>query len=192
MYYVRPDQRSAVCTFALLFLAQSNQDTAITWVRAHVQIPGNEEADALANWGSHLGETAASTRTVTEGGIRARGKRERAEMRRREGFRLGTATEWNRQALSAYTWMRTGKGPQKQWLHHIGRADNPYCPCDPDTIQSGEHITFKCPLHTRARRTLIANRRGECDPHRWKLPPRYLGALGVIRLHKRGGYRTCV
>lgn len=82
-----------------------NQDTAIAWVRAHVQIPGNEEADALANWSSHLGETKGSRRTVTEGGIRARGKRERAEARGQESYRLGTATNWNRQALSAYTWV---------------------------------------------------------------------------------------
>lgn len=31
------------------------QDTGIAWVRAHIQIPGNEEADALAQWSSYLG-----------------------------------------------------------------------------------------------------------------------------------------
>lgn len=135
-----------------------NMDTAISWVRAHVQIPGNEEADALANWASHLGETRGSTKTVTEGGLRAKGKRERAIARKQPGFRLGSATEWNRQACSAYTWMRTNKGPQKQWLHRIGRADDPYCPCHHETIQSAEHITFACQLHARARRTLIGER----------------------------------
>ena len=37
-----------------------------------------------------------------------------------------------------------------QWLHFIGRADNPYCPCDNQTIQSGDHITFSCSLHAHA------------------------------------------
>ena len=147
----------------------NNQDTAIAWVRAHIQIPGNEEADALANWASHLGEVAGSTRTITEGGIRTKGKRERAEMRRREGFRLGTATDWTRQALSAYTWTRTDRGPQKQWLHHIGRAENPYCPCDSNTIQSGEHLVFDCPLHARARQTCIPGMQSwkELDSPHW-------------------------
>ena len=36
------------------------QDTAIAWVRAHIQIPGNEEADALALFSSYLGQTKGS------------------------------------------------------------------------------------------------------------------------------------
>ena len=40
----------------------NEQDTAISWVRAHVQIPGNEEADALATWSSYLGEARGDRR----------------------------------------------------------------------------------------------------------------------------------
>ena len=146
-----------------------DQDTATAWVRAHIQIPGNEEADSLARHMSYLGEVTGSTRTVTEGGIRAKGKAERSKMRRREGFRLGTATEWPRQALSAYTWTRTNRGPHKEWLHHIGRAENPYCTCDHSTIQSGEHIVFVCTSHSRARRTLIPGKQSwqDLDSPRW-------------------------
>ena len=54
----------------LLNLRQDRgQDTGITWVRAHIQIPGNEEADALALWSSYLGQTTGSKRTITEGGV---------------------------------------------------------------------------------------------------------------------------
>ena len=146
------------------------QDTAIAWVRAHIQIPGNEEADALAKWSSYLGETKGSNRTITAEGIRADGKRERATARSRETFRLGKAVNWKRQAISAYTWMRTNKGPQRQWLYQIKRADSPYCHCNSDnTIQSGEHLTFHCTLHAQARRRLIADQRSwkDLDQERW-------------------------
>ena len=51
-----------------------------------MQIPGNEEADRLANCSSHLGETWDSTRTVTEGGLQTVGKQGRAELRQLEGY----------------------------------------------------------------------------------------------------------
>ena len=133
-------------------------------MRAHIQIPGNEEADALAQWSSYLGETTGSRRTITEGGIRANGKKERSAIRSRESFRMGKAVNWKRQALSAYTWMRTNKGPQRQWLYKIKQADSPYCYCGQnDTIQSGEHLTFQCALHAQARRTLLGT-----DKETWK------------------------
>ena len=147
----------------------NNQDTAISWVRAHVQIPGNEEADTLANLSSHLGETTGTKRLVTEGGLRTSGKTERSVARKRESYRLGTAINWSRRALSAYTWMRTENGPQKQWLYFIGKTDTPYCSCNPQTIQSGAHITFSCPHHALACQKLTANRQSweELDTPHW-------------------------
>lgn len=145
-----------------------SQDTAIAWVRSHISIPGNEQADKLATWSSHLGQTASATRIVTEGGLIAAGKAERATARRRPGYRLCTATSWSRTALSAYTWMRTEKGPQRQWLHHIGKAEDPHCPCNHDTVQSGLHITFSCPTHAPTRNRLLGNKRSWEDldlPH---------------------------
>ena len=53
--------------------------------------------------------------SVTEGGLRAISTAARAQARRRKGLRLGTAINWPRTytVLSAYTWMRTERGPQK-------------------------------------------------------------------------------
>ena len=121
--------------------------------------PGNEEADALAQWSSYLGQTKGTARIITEGGIRAEGKQRRAALRHQQGFRRGGAVMWKRQALSAYTWMRTNKGPQKQWLHFIRKADSPFCQCDDREPQTGDHLTSHCPLHAQTRRALIPGKR---------------------------------
>lgn len=64
--------------------------------------------------------------------------------------------------------MRSNKGPQRQWLHRISKADSPLCQCG--AIQSGEHIVFTCPQHHIAREALLGP-----DAHTWESldPPRY-------------------
>ena len=50
----------------------------------------------------------------------------------------------------------------------FGKAEDNSCPCSPNTIQSGHHITFTCPLHSAARTSLIGNKRSWEDldtPH---------------------------
>ena len=89
--------------------------------------------------------------TTTEGGIRRIAKEARASERAAEGYGLGSRTQWGRRALSAYTWFRTGKGPQRQRLHRIGRAENPSCPAGA-AVQSGDHIVWDCNLHLSERR----------------------------------------
>ena len=64
---------------------------------------------------------------------------------------------WHRHALSAHTWMRTDKGPQRWWLHHLGKAESPACPCRHNR-QDGHHITFACSIHETERRKLIGAR----------------------------------
>ena len=68
-----------------------------------------------------------------------------------EGFGLGSRVQWGRLALSAYTWFRAGKGPQRQWLHKIGKAKDTSCPCGA-AVQSGDHIVWECRLHLSERR----------------------------------------
>ena len=89
-------------------------DTGISWVRAHIGIRGNELADQHATYHSWLGEVSGAPRTVTEGGIRRVAKEARKDERSVAGYGLGGRTQWGRRALSAYTWFRTGKGPQRQ------------------------------------------------------------------------------
>ena len=136
-------------------------DTGISWVRAHIGIKGNELADQHATFQSFRGEIAGATRTATEGGIRRIGKEARASERAVKSFGLGGKVLWKRRALAAYTWFRTGRGPQRQWLHKIGKAEGPSCPCGA-TIQSGEHIVWHCTIHEheRAHNRITCTREG--------------------------------
>ena len=51
----------------------------------------------------------------------------------------------------------------------LGKVDTPFCPCDPATIQSGDHLTFSCRLLQQVRRSLIGNRSTwiDLDLPRW-------------------------
>ena len=49
--------------------------------------------------------------------------------------------------------MRTNRGPHREWLHRIGKTDPPLCNCG--AVQSGDHLTFSCPLHRIARQALL-------------------------------------
>ena len=120
-------------------------DTGISWVRAHIGIRGNELADQHATFQSFLDEISGARRTATEGGIRRIAKEARAGERSVAGYGKGSKVQWGRRALAAYTWFRTGKGPQRQWLHKIGKAEDPSCLCGA-AVQSGEHIVWHCNL----------------------------------------------
>ena len=124
---------------------------AVCWVRAHIGIRGNELADQHATFHSHLGQIAGTGGTATEGGIRQLTKAARAESRSAPTYGKGRRVGWKRRALAAYTWMRTGKGPQLQWLHRIGKAADPTCHCGA-AIQTGEHVVWECRLHNVERR----------------------------------------
>ena len=126
-------------------------DTGISWVRAHIGISGNELADQHATFHSFRGAIAGDKRTATEGGIRRIPKEVRAAERTAEGYGLGGRATWGRHTLSAYTWFRTGKGPQREWLHKIKKAEDPSCPCGAAT-QTGDHIVSDCSLHLDKRR----------------------------------------
>ena len=126
-------------------------DTGISWVRAHIGIRGNELADQHATFQSYKGEIAGAIRTATEGGIRRIAKEARANERKAAGYGKGDKVQWGWRALTAYFWLRTGKGPQRQWLHKIGKAEDPSCPCAA-AVQSGEHIVWQCNLLLGGRR----------------------------------------
>ena len=66
---------------------------------------------------------------------------------------------WHRRAISAYTWCvtdkgpLTDKGPQRKWLHKIGKEDTPDCRCN-QSQQTGEHLVAGCSFLAEARKTV--------------------------------------
>lgn len=135
--------------------------TGVSWVRAHIGIIGKEIADKQAALQSHLGRVRSSPLTATEAGIRQTSKATRASFRAQPGYGMGRGTNYRRQALSAYTWMRTNKVPQRSWLLKLGKADGSYCThCDHHT-QDGTHLVFHCPALDTDRRHYIGGRQSD-------------------------------
>jgi len=90
-----------------------------------------------------LGRQPVPYRRLPMKQIRAYSRATRREDRIAKGLGF-RRSDWHRKALSAYTSLRTDRGPQKGWLHRIGGADDPSCTCGYPT-EDGSHITFTCP-----------------------------------------------
>jgi len=136
------------------------------WVRSHIGIQGNEAADRRAALEGLKGQRDLPEIATSEG-IREKGKAWRADLRTAPGHGKGH-TNWGKHALAAYTWTRTNRGPQKAWLHHIGKAAEPSCTCGHPS-QDGDHLVFGCP-RLATQRTRLLPRESDTwesldDPH---------------------------
>ncbi|KAF8422939.1 hypothetical protein EV426DRAFT_669791 [Tirmania nivea] len=137
---------------------RAHLQTAIGWVRSHIGIPGNERADKRAAYESALGRIAGTQQVATAAGIRTAAKARRKDMRSEPGYGSNRCL-WHRHALSAYTWLRTNRGPQNYWLHFIRKVDSPACPNCDHPSEDGYHITFDCPHHHQQRQEFIGDAR---------------------------------
>ena len=100
---------------------RAHYDTSISWARGHIGITGNTKEDHLADVHSLAGRLSPHRPDlITPNGLRTLSKASRSHARNLPSF--GSAAAWNRQAMSAYTWLRTNKGPQVSWLHRIGKS----------------------------------------------------------------------
>ena len=147
---------------ALQHLHHQGVKTYLVWVRAHIGIKGNEEADAQANLHSWKGAILRYPTTATPAGIVASSRQTRKEWRTEPGFG-SSRCNYNHKAMAAYTWMRTDKGPHRSWLHHIGKADSAACPRCHTQQETGDHITFYCPALENTRSSLIGHRKEWAD-----------------------------
>ena len=128
--------------------SQNNLDTGLAWVKGHKGIEGNEKADQLCREAAILGHESEGV--VTPAGLRAWSRRVRVEARGGNGEGI---LGWHRRAISAYTWCITEKGPQKEWLHHIKKADTTKCACRHHQ-QTGKHLAEECNLLADARNSV--------------------------------------
>ena len=101
------------------------------WVRAHQGTEGNERADYMAKLAVEVGLRMNEPDIITPAGIR-------------QAFPIhGKAPKhlrWTRQALKGLTYITTDRGPQRWWMHKIGRAESPACPCGGWTAQNAAHL----------------------------------------------------
>ena len=75
--------------------------------------------------------------------------------RKQPGFSPRTC-EWNRHALSAYTWTRIIWG-HKKMAHHIKKADSPSCTCS-EAEETGHQFVFDCPRSERIQAEFVADK----------------------------------
>ena len=57
---------------------------------------------------------------------------------------------WHPRAISAYTWCVTEKGPQRKWLHRIGKEETAGCRCQ--QAQPGRDVVETCTKLAEVRR----------------------------------------
>ena len=127
-----------------------------------IGIEGNEREDAAANLHSWSGDIRRLPNTTTSNGIVSRSKAIRKTYRTEKSYGTSRSSLYHSKALRAYTWTRTEKGPEKNCLHTIGKAESPTCQCGHPT-STEHHLTFHCPLLNTTRLQLIGDRKQWAD-----------------------------
>ncbi|KAF8416439.1 hypothetical protein EV426DRAFT_721797 [Tirmania nivea] len=107
----------------------------VMWVKGHSGVEGNERADRKAKEVAWVGRRMLRPDVITPAGIR-------------QAFPMGRPskqTKWNREALRGLTYMVTDRGPQRWWLHKVGRADDSsFGLCGEGVAQNAAHL-LSCP-----------------------------------------------
>ena len=153
-------------------LKQRGIAVELHWIPAHVGVPGNEEADALAKRASQLeNQDPGDLRLLLSTWkrcVRARAKGawalsweaspsgqalRRLEPVPREGV-LDIHSGLAKPHSSILTQLRTGMIGLANYLHRIGAAETNRCSCGP-TVQSVRHVLLECPTWTDIRTDLL-------------------------------------
>jgi len=100
----------------------------VEWVKGHSGVEGNEEADKRAKEGVEKGVWRSDPSLATPAGIR----------QAYPLFQKKRHIKWDRDEVRGLTYLHTDKGPMRQWLHKIGRAEHPRCKCG--EVQNAAHL----------------------------------------------------
>lgn len=154
--------------------------TRIAWIKAHVGIPGNEEADRLAKAAAAFKVQFHGAETITSGGLKEAITAVRKRSRAQEGFGRGLRChgKWGRKAVSSYTQLRTEAGPFRAFMASDRggrRVESPEClRCSSRVPETGLHVVFECADHRRRhlRHRLIPGARTWADLDKPRHPPK--------------------
>ena len=129
---------------------QRGRRTRIAWIKAHAGITGNEEADRLAKQAAALRLQRNGVDVVTAAGLQEAITAIRKKARAVPGFGKGQRCKgkWEREAVTAYTQVRTNAGPFPAFLASERgggkvRGAN-YRRCRAKAAERGEYIVFEC------------------------------------------------
>ncbi|KAF8465492.1 hypothetical protein BDZ91DRAFT_794843 [Kalaharituber pfeilii] len=125
---------------------QGDLDIAVLWVKAHVDIQGNTQADKAAKVGTAL---QYQDEEVTEAGMCQFARAQRASERNRLQLtyrslqRLAT-----RHAVATLAGILSNKG-LRQWRPRIRRADSPECRWCGKSLENTTHVLNECEVWKR-------------------------------------------
>ena len=130
----------------------------VLWIPSHVDIAGNEEADALANTGATMDQTGIP---VAHSTVKARIKRRRWNVEheraveiygKRRKPKMEVEKKWPRKVRTLYARLRTNHAKElKSYLKFIEAEDDDLCEAGcgaPDTIK---HVLCECQQTSAAR-----------------------------------------
>ena len=122
------------------------------WIPSHIDIDGNERADALALTGSSMNQDQIPvTQSIVKSKIRARKwtvTHERAApmYRERRGPKFEVERRWPRDVRRNFQQLRSGHSKLlKKYRYIIDLEDDPYCDCDMIEEETLEHVLCRCP-----------------------------------------------
>ncbi|KAF8427074.1 hypothetical protein EV426DRAFT_686742 [Tirmania nivea] len=102
----------------------------VMWVKGHSGVEGNERADRKAKEVAWVGRRMLRPDVITPAGIR-------------QAFPMGRLSRQTKEqgGSAGMTYIVTDRGPQRWWLHKVGRVEGPLCGlCEEGVAQNAVHL----------------------------------------------------